>query len=386
MAKKYPILKTILFIILTLVVGIIAIHLILAAYTRHNDELKVPDLTQLSLAQAQSIANNMELQLEIVDSVYVPRFPKGHITKQNPIAGSMVKKNRRIFLTLNSFTTRIVEMPLLTNYSLRQAKTKLASSGFNLGKLIYIEDIATNSVIRSEINGVEIPVGTKLESGSTIDLVLGINRNMNSETFIPNVRGYKLSTVRDILSNNSLNISEVVYDETVVTYADSLSAIVYDQFPTPSLKYGRRLGTNVSLYLSRDTSRIVFDKEIDTVYVSRIVDSIITDISIQDTLFNKYLISDEMISLVFHKSFTDSISYDIISMIKNDTSITILPKGDRFIRMTDSNVVKSLINRNYLREITLDTLDISLNDSLYFEYLDSLDFEYIDSLEIEDYE
>ena len=47
-------------------------------------------------------------------------------------------------------------MPSLTGFSLRQARTELASNGLNIGKLIYVNDMATDNVLAQQYMGEDI--------------------------------------------------------------------------------------------------------------------------------------------------------------------------------------------------------------------------------------
>ena len=65
----------------------------------------------------------------------------------------------------------------------------------------------------------------------------------------------------ELLHDNSLNISRCEFDGTVSTYADSLEAYVYGQYPPASDSISVRRGTSVTLYLSKDVTRIPVPEE-----------------------------------------------------------------------------------------------------------------------------
>lgn len=242
-----------------LVVLFIAINIFLKVVTKHNHELAVPDFTNMPVDQAQLLANEAHLRLEITDSVYVKRMARGHISRQNPEPGSMVKKGRRILLTINSVTPQMVGMPDLVGFSLRQAKTEIISKGLTVGKLIYQEDIATNNVLAQKVNGRDIEPGTQIETDTPIDLVLGKNVS-DGTTFIPNVLGYKLMLAKDILHDNSLNVTRITFDETVLDYTDTLNAMVYAQKPEFSDSIRYTLGTGVEIFLTKDQEKIIMEE------------------------------------------------------------------------------------------------------------------------------
>ena len=248
--KNNIILKHIILSGCSVLVVLFVLFSLLKFITRHNQELEVPSFINMTVEEAETVARSHELRLEVTDSVYINRMAPGAIFRQNPEAAGKVKKNRRILLTINATQPKLVKMPELVGYSLRQAQSELISNQLRLGKLIYVEDMATNNVLGQLYNGEPIETDTKIPSESIIDLKLGIN-DSDSTTYIPEVRGIPYRIIREKLAENSLNLGKVVFDESVTNYADSLSAWVYRQIPEPSDSITVRLGTAVTIYLSR---------------------------------------------------------------------------------------------------------------------------------------
>lgn len=224
--------------------------LLLKIMTNHGQEITVPDLGNMTVSEAVYTAGLQNLRVEVTDSVYIRRMGRGMVYSQNPKAGSSVKKGRRILLTINSVSPKKVQMPNLVGYSMRQAKAEINSRGLNLGKLLYVEDIATNNVLKQMFRNREIQPGTMIESGSEITLVVGLNPEDN-QTYIPDVVGMKYMRAVDAVHDNSLNIRSLKFDKTVKNYADSLDATVYRQGPEPSGE-PTLIGSDVTLYLSLD--------------------------------------------------------------------------------------------------------------------------------------
>lgn len=247
--------KNILMIACIVIAGFVIVNIYLNAVTRHNKELQVPDFTGMTADEAATLAEKYGLRTEVTDSVYIRGMARGQISRQNPEPGSKVKKGRRILLVINSVMPRQSVMPSITGYSLRQAKTELAANGLRVGRLIYKSDLATNNVLAQRFMGMDIEPGTKLNSGSRIDLILGLNPK-DSTTYVPNVIGYKYQMAADIILDNSLNIFNCEFDSTVSSYADSLESFVYGQYPLPSDSTSVKIGSSVTLFLSKDTSRI----------------------------------------------------------------------------------------------------------------------------------
>lgn len=238
---------------------VLGTRVMLDKVTRHNHEITVPDLTNMSLDEAAKVVSANRMKLEVIDSVYVRRMGKGLIYRQNPKAGSKVKEGRRILLTINAVNAKKVMMPNLIGYSMRQAKAEILSKGLQIGRLEYVSDIATNNVLKQLHDGAEIAPGTMIESESRIDLVLGLN-NDDCVTYAPVVTGMKFRNAVEAIHDNSLNVKDIVFDETVTDYSDSLNAVVYrldpDYGETPLL-----MGMDISLYLTTDISKVPVPEE-----------------------------------------------------------------------------------------------------------------------------
>lgn len=252
--KSNWIIKNLIRAAVLFVVLIVGAIVFLNVITKHNQEITVPDFTNMSVAEASSLAAQSGMRIEVTDSVFVKRMKKGAVYRQNPRAGSKVKDGRRILLTTNAVNAKKVTMPNLIGYSMRQAMAEIQSRGLVLGKLIYVQDIATNNVLRQLKGSREIEPGVMIESESVIDLVVGLNSSDN-ETYVPDVIGLKQMGAVDAVHSNSLNISKLRFDKTVKDYDDSLDAVVYKQTPEPS-EHSVSMGDDVTLYLTVDTNKV----------------------------------------------------------------------------------------------------------------------------------
>jgi beta-lactam-binding protein with PASTA domain len=147
---------------------------------------------------------------------------------------------------------------------MRQAKAELLSRGLVLGKLIYIQDMATNNVLKQLYRNNEIEPGTMIESESVVDLVVGLNGH-DFATYVPDVIGLKCMSAVDAVHDNSLNISKLRFDKTVKDYDDSLNAMVYNQEPEPSDSVQVNMGEEVTLFLTVDVNKIPVREEKDDI-------------------------------------------------------------------------------------------------------------------------
>jgi beta-lactam-binding protein with PASTA domain len=249
------IVKNILIAIILVAVLIVGAMIFLNVVTQHNKELEVPDFTNMTVSEAEYAASQAGMRVEVTDSVYAKRIRKGAVRDQNPAPGSMVKEGRRISLTINALNAKKVTMPNLVGLSMRQALAELQSRGLVLGKLIYVQDMATNNVLRQLKGNREIAPGKTVEADTVIDLVVGLNPDTDASTYVPRVVGKMYMTAMDALHKQSLNVKTLRFDDSVKDYEDSLNAVVYRQAPEAS-QIPVTLGTDVSLYLTVNPDRI----------------------------------------------------------------------------------------------------------------------------------
>lgn len=142
--------------------------------TNHGDFETVPNLTGKSISVAQIDLNANNLVMQIQDSAnYNPKYPKFSVIEQEPPAGTKVKENRKIYLTLNPSGYRKILVPNLRERTLRQAQPTLEALGFKVGNVTYIDNIGKDIVLKMLHKGKEIQSKTELPKTSKIDLVLG---------------------------------------------------------------------------------------------------------------------------------------------------------------------------------------------------------------------
>ena len=143
-------------------------------YTHHNEKIEVPNLEKMSLFETKRELYKYDLTFVVIDSAsFNPDYPPKSVIEQNPEPGDFVKKNRKIYLTLNPSDYRKIEVPEVLDQTKRQVVTRLKSAGFRIGKERFIPDLGKNVVRMLEMKGKELKPGKKISKNSIIDLVLG---------------------------------------------------------------------------------------------------------------------------------------------------------------------------------------------------------------------
>jgi beta-lactam-binding protein with PASTA domain len=241
--------------LLIVIVLFAGVWLFLRVYTDHGEALTVPDLVGLHEAEVKDICDQQGLRYEIMDSIYSDKVELGAIAEQIPRAGSQVKSRRRIYLINNSEQPETVPLPDIYDISFRQARSILEAYGLQPGRLEYIPDIGKNVVLRMKINGEIVKPGIEVLKGDTVDLVLGQGLS-DDKTYVPNVEGLTLDAATTVLNDRFLNVGAVLYDETMNSEKDSLSAKIFKQYPPFDTINHVNLGTFVDVWLSTDSMKI----------------------------------------------------------------------------------------------------------------------------------
>ncbi len=253
-------LKSKLFGLSVLVALIITVLLVwftfsrLDVYTHHNEKITIPNLYGYSTKAAIKKLKNTKLRYSIYDSVYNSELEPGTVLTQQPPAGAVVKRNRNIFLTINAHQPEQIFFPNIQDNSLRQACEILKINGFKIGRLEYTENQFFNLVLFATVDTDTIVPNSKVSKGSTINLILG-NGNGKKIT-APNLMGKKLNRSRSLLQFSGLNCGEIIFDKSVKTQKDSLSARVFQQRPQYSNTEQVMPGSEVNLYLTVDKKKI----------------------------------------------------------------------------------------------------------------------------------
>jgi len=246
-------LKHLLLAVAVSLIILLTILVWLKIYTHHGQKISVPDLTGLTIEEVEDVVASRKLNFFVIDSTYANDMPRGTVIKQNPKPNDKVKVKRRIFVTMNAINPEKVTMPNLVTLSHRQAVMALENAGLVLGEVSYKPDFAVNSVLQQNYNGSVINPGTKVEKGSTIDLVLGMGLS-NEKTYIPDLEGLNYGEAREKITSRYLNFGVATFDESVENNEDSLQAWVTKQYPR--YENGKRInkGTEMFIWLTADST------------------------------------------------------------------------------------------------------------------------------------
>lgn len=199
-----------LLIIIALIVIIIeAAFISLKGYTRHAEEIIVPDFVGLDCDSIME-AYQDEYHFIMLDSIYSKVFSEGSIYQQDPLPNSKVKKGRNMYLVKVSEAPEKVAMPNLRNLSLRQALVSLKANGLKVSELEFVEHFAKNAIVDQKFEGKIVEPGTEIIKGSEIKLLVGYGHD-DKRTHLPNLLTVKKENVKRDIIEASLNLGNEIY-------------------------------------------------------------------------------------------------------------------------------------------------------------------------------
>ncbi|MBQ6278584.1 MAG: hypothetical protein IJK68_02590, partial [Muribaculaceae bacterium] len=92
---------------------------------------------------------------------------------QEPKANAMAKKTRVIYLTINAFNPKMVNLPILSEISCRDAVNRLTSMGFKHVTVDTVPSADEGLVLAVKVNGHPVTPGSKVSIKDQISIEVG---------------------------------------------------------------------------------------------------------------------------------------------------------------------------------------------------------------------
>ena len=169
-----------------------------------SKEVYVPDCRGLERQDAISKLSKLSLDTQIVILPYSPRRTPGTVSHMVPNAFTKIKTNRIVTLSIAG-NKKLVAVPNLEGMSVRNAKIKIADSGFVLDTIFY----DYSAVINEGLIDKQTPEhGAMLISGSSVSIYVSKGHPSNYYT-IPELVNISLNEARKIIWEEGLRVGEI---------------------------------------------------------------------------------------------------------------------------------------------------------------------------------
>jgi len=178
--------------------------------TNHGETLTLPDLKGMHYEELDNFLEARDLRFEVrTDSQFSETDPPLTVLNQDPKPGKKVKKNRKVYVTLNAANPPLVKMPNLIDGTLKNAQMVLESYRLKMGDIIYEPDLAENAVLRQLYQGEPVDEGSMIPIESEIDLVVG--DGLGKSTFeAPELVGLPIDEAKVLVLGLGLKIGSLL--------------------------------------------------------------------------------------------------------------------------------------------------------------------------------
>lgn len=201
-------------------------------------EVKVPNFVGLKVSEAQNLAKQNGLILQVVLTEPSDQYPIDTITSQDPPEGEVIKSGGFVRIVLSA-GPETISVPNVMGQDFETARNTILDMGLSLGEIKEIESSSQVGVVISQDPDPE----TVVMPYTKINLSISIGQFI----IVPNVIGKSVDEARQIIQSAGLVLYKV--DTFSGSGENTPSNIVLYQYPMPNAKV--QSGTQVLLRVSK---------------------------------------------------------------------------------------------------------------------------------------
>ena len=231
---------------------------ILSFYTNHGQKLTTPNYVGAKVEKAEKHALSKSYELVVTDSIHIIGKAGGMVISQIPIAGSKVKRGRKIYVTITRYNADVVmseTLPVLYGKKLEHKQQELYNSyELKSGILDYKFDPGPSGHIlevyykgKLIANAKERISGISISKGDTLGFIL--SKSEGGEIELPNFVCKTLSEAKFILAASKLEIGKLIKSEDVTSEDD---AFISAQKPVYGSGIKIKMGESVDFELTAE--------------------------------------------------------------------------------------------------------------------------------------
>jgi D-alanine-D-alanine ligase len=229
----------------------------LRLYTNHGQQLELPDYTGQLYEAALKDADKRSFRMVVNDSIHQVGKPGGLIITQNPISGSKVKENRKIYVTTTKYSADLISVASLptlygTEYNSKckdlkylEIECKVRSYKYDAGEKDHILEVYYNNEL------IVSKVGRKndvmIEKGASLEFVLSNKQGAIVKT--PDLKCMNLGAARFNIEARKLQVGNI---QAVGEITNQDAAYIVGQ--SPNAKYGESIesGSTIDLVIQQE--------------------------------------------------------------------------------------------------------------------------------------
>lgn len=194
--------------VIVVLLSILYFYAYLPNVTNHGESITVPNIEGKNIREIKDFLSKHDLRFEINDSSYSEQYPPLTVLKQYPRAGSKVKENRKIYVSINRLNPPSIPLPNLIDGSLINADAVLRGSELKRGRIELRSSPFLNLVLEMKLKGHSIAAGVRVPKGTVIDLVVG-DGGSRGDNPMPSVLGQSLEDAKVLILGYNLNVGDI---------------------------------------------------------------------------------------------------------------------------------------------------------------------------------
>lgn len=187
--------------------GLILDYAIMPLVTRQGMQVKVPDVSGRTPAEAQEALSRLRLKFKVEEDRWSPGVPEGRIISQRPSPATGVKEGRTIYVTISRGDRPYTVPDLISGISMREARLRIEQAGLAVGQVSEVPSEAHPGVVV----GQRPDPGSEAERGAAVDL--RVSRGPATPFPAPNLVGVNVDSVFSVLERLDLNVGHIEHRE-----------------------------------------------------------------------------------------------------------------------------------------------------------------------------
>ncbi len=241
---------------ITAITGMLFINSYLPSVTHHGQVITVPDLTGMSVNEAERFLRTRGMDYVVSDTSYSRKHKLNVVLSQTPSAGEKVKQGRRIALTINPKDPPKKKVPKLDGEQIDDVRRILENANLEIGRINYKPDFGKDVVLEFYINGRKmdsatiakgyfVPVDTK------VDLLVADGRG-ETEFNVPDLTGLSEEEAEEVAKAHEITLHKQ-YD---YKSRRELGTVTWQNPPTHIGTVRRGKGAGGNGYEERERNKI----------------------------------------------------------------------------------------------------------------------------------
>lgn len=185
------------------VVIILAIDFLIMPMVVNSEVISVPNVANRHKDEAVKILEAANLSPVLQTPSYDEKVKKDFVILQRPVAGSMVKTGRRVYLAVSGGDEKVI-VPNLFGKTAKEAQIQLENTGLKIG---FVEQLESEDPQGTVITQQYVP-NSSLNKGTTVNITISMGP-AEGMVRAPKLIGKSLKDAESFLSSVGLKIGNI---------------------------------------------------------------------------------------------------------------------------------------------------------------------------------